>query len=69
MSCDPEECEVFCLGCNGYLFSVSVYDTNGQTAIGQKCPFECKTEYDPSSKRIITVMKVPEGWGQKYGKS
>lgn len=57
MNRDDEECLVYCRQCNGYLYSISIYESNGRTAIIDTCPFKCKSEGG------ITVMKVPEGFG------
>lgn len=33
-----EECEVWCHDCNCYLWSESIYENEGKTAIGISCP-------------------------------
>ncbi len=66
MNREPDECLVICNGCNGYLFSASIYDTNKEVVF-RSCPFKCRTEFD--GKKWVTKMDVPDGWGQRYGRS
>ena len=56
---DPFECKVYCIDCNAYLYSVSVYEpiSQGQTTIGIKCPHpeQCEDETLEANLRNVRI--------------
>ena len=39
MRLNNEECQVYCTDCNGYLYSVSIYEVKNQSkSVAIKCP-------------------------------
>jgi len=62
---DPDEVEVICTDCNGFLFRDQAHNwTERQSHMRTvTCPYKCRSNGNGS-----TSMTVPEG-AQKYGTS